>query len=114
MPGAWPEGAAVRLALPDKIMGVAEGVETALSAMRLFRLPTWACLSDVRLASWWPPEGVLEVVVFGDRDASAAGQAAAWALAKRLKAKGIKSSVELPPHDGQDWNDVLVHHLAHG
>jgi putative DNA primase/helicase len=65
------------------------------------------------LAEWVPPEGVEEVVVFGDNDAKYAGQAAAFALARKLSAKGMKASVKIPPIIGQDWNDVFQANASH-
>jgi len=48
------------------------------------------------------------VFVFGDNDSSSTGQAAAYTLAQRLKAKGITVMAEIPPNADQDWNDVLI------
>lgn len=108
MMGAMPTGAAVRLGLPKNgTIGIAEGIETALSASILFDLPVWAALTAGLLQEWAPPADVDTVFVFGDNDASNTGQAAAYGLAQRLKAKGLTVIVELPTSTGQDWNDVL-------
>ena len=45
-------------------------------------------------------------MIFGDNDASFAGQAAAFSLAERLRAEGITTVVELPDGADKDWNDV--------
>ena len=48
------------------------------------------------------------VFVFGGNDARSTGQAAAYVLAQRLKAKGMAAFVEIPPNVDEDWNDVLL------
>ena len=63
------------------------------------------------LQEWTPPNDVTTVMIFGDNDASSTGQAAAFTLAQRLKAKGVAAFVEIPPVTGQDWNDVLQNKL---
>jgi putative DNA primase/helicase len=108
MLGSVPEGAAVRLAKRDRALGIAEGIETALSAMSLFGVPCWSAINSSGLASWAPPDEVREVVVFGDHDLKFGGQAAAYSLAHRLACKGIKVRVEIPETVGDDWNDVLM------
>ena len=108
MEGTVPPGSAVRLCPVAEVMGISEGIETALSATALFGIPTWAALSDNRLAAWVPPEGCKSVIVFGDRDHSFAGQAAAYALAKRLRTTKMAVEVRLPDAMGTDWNDVLT------
>ena len=89
MMGSMPTGAAVRLMPHEDVLGIAEGIETALSASILFNVPCWAALTADLLQEWAPPANVSTVFVFGDNDASSTGQAAAYALAQRLKAKGI-------------------------
>jgi putative DNA primase/helicase len=106
MPGAIAKGAAVRLAPPAAAMGIAEGIETALSAMALFNVPTWAALNAEMLKAWQPPAGVLRVSIYGDNDANFTGQAAAFALAKRLSVEGIVAEIKIPEKIGDDWNDV--------
>jgi putative DNA primase/helicase len=106
MLGTMPTGAAVRLMPHQDVLGIAEGIETALSASNLFNVPIWAALSDGLMQDWVPPPDVRTVLIFGDNDLSFAGQTAAYTLAKRLKSKGLTTSVELPVRLGTDWNDV--------
>jgi putative DNA primase/helicase len=108
MPGAIPKGSSVWLAKPGDVLGIAEGIETALAASSLFGVPCWAALNSTMLASWIPPDGVREVVVFGDNDPKFGGAAAAYTLAHRLAVRGLTASVEIPSAAGDDWNDVLL------
>ena len=103
--GNLPAGAAVRLFSTSGAMGVAEGIETALSASVLFGVPVWSAISAGGLEKWSPPAGVNCVVIFGDNDLSGTGQAAAWILAKRLIAAGIAVDVKIPHQAGSDWAD---------
>lgn len=105
--GRLPAGGAIRLAPHRDILGIAEGVETALAATALYQTPCWAALNDGRLLEWEPPESVKAVVIFADNDKNHVGQAAAYALAKRLETSTRTADVMLPPDPGTDWNDVL-------
>lgn len=107
-PGPFPVGGAVRLMPSAETMGIAEGIETALSAARLFDVPVWAALSAGALIKWQPPANVRHVLVYGDNDTSHAGQAAAHSLVHRLKMEGLHAEVRLPDDEGADWNDVLL------
>jgi putative DNA primase/helicase len=107
MPGSIPKGSAVRLMPHQGEVGIAEGIETALSAAILFKIPCWAALNATMLRQWEPPATVEYVTVFGDNDANFTGQAAAYELARRLSSK-VGISVEIPKDEGQDWNDVLT------
>jgi putative DNA primase/helicase len=106
-------GSAVQLMPYTDILGIAEGIETAFAASRLFRVPCWAALNASNLQGWTPPEGV-RVLVFGDNDATKrfTGQRAAYALADRLAGAGVSVEVHIPNSAG-DWNDALwrVRHI---
>ena len=88
----------------DGHLGIAEGIETALSAQAIFGVPTWAALSADGMARWqWPAE-VRRVTIFAD--AGDAGRRAAARLADRLNLAGIPSEIVAPLH-GDDFNDDL-------
>jgi putative DNA primase/helicase len=108
MPGPLPKGSAIRLAGAAQAIGIAEGVETALSAAEVWNIPCWAAVNAAMLMAWEPPPEAREVFVFGDNDKRFGGQASAYALAHRLAMKGINVRVELPSRTGMDWNDVLM------
>ena len=103
--GSLPAGAAVRLSRTCSTLGVAEGVETALSASVAFGLPVWSAISSGGLEKCTPPAGINRVVIFGDNDLSGTGQAAAWILAKRLIAADVAVDVKIPTNPGTDWAD---------
>jgi putative DNA primase/helicase len=112
MPGKVPPGSAVRLFSHENRLGIAEGIETALSASKLFDVPCWAALTKDLLSRWTPPSQVQEVIIFADHDAP--GQTAAYALASRLTGRGRRVKIEIPDQAGQDWNDVLIRDRTEG
>lgn len=105
MPLPLPKGSAVRLARYEKTLGIAEGIETAVAATRLFAVPCWAALTANNMADWTPPEGVTHVEIFADHDRSLTGHAAAYTLGKKLKAKSLSVTIHIPEKEGWDWND---------
>lgn len=109
MPGELPPGACVMLsAYTGGALGIAEGIETALSASALWGLPVWAAINATMMAKWLPPEGCAEVAIFADHDQSHTGHAAAFTLSRRLRSKGIHTTVHVPPREGEDWADVYM------
>lgn len=107
MPGGAPKGCAIRLAGAEKVLGIAEGIETALSASILYEVPVWAAINSTLLSGWQPPDGIEKVIVFADCDRGFAGQAAAYVLAFKLSTK-IEVEVKMPPKIGTDWNDFWL------
>lgn len=106
MPAPIPEGSAVRLTPATDVLGIAEGLETAVAATKLFGVPCWAALNAFNLQKWLPPEGV-RVVIFGDNDASFTGQMSAHTLAHALTKKKFSVEVKIPDKAGWDWADML-------
>ena len=106
MPATVPAGSAIRLGEAGEVLGVAEGIETALCAMSRFEIPVWSCISSSIMSKWEPPTGVEEVVIFADNDRKFGGQAAAYNLAHRLSVKGLRVSVKVPKLVGSDWADA--------
>lgn len=108
MPGPVPAGAAIRLGTAGAELGIAEGIETALHAARRFGVTCWSAVTAGGIERWEPPSGVERVHVCGDTDASFTGQAAAFALAKRLvnRKQLVACEVHLPEQFGVDWADL--------
>lgn len=106
MAGRPLNGASIKIGAAGEVLGIAEGIETALAASRLFAVPVWAAISANLMEQWMPPAGVKSVIVFGDNDESFTGQASAYALAKKLRLKGIDAEVRIPELAGKDWADA--------
>lgn len=105
MAGKPMNGASIKLGATGEVLGIAEGIETALAASRKFSVPVWSAISANLMEQWMPPSGVSKVIVFGDNDESFTGQASAYALAKKLRLKGISVEVCIPELAGKDWAD---------
>jgi putative DNA primase/helicase len=98
-------GGAVRLGpICDRLM-VAEGIETALSAMQATGQPAWAALSTSGLRTLDLPDAVRDVTVLADGDDP--GEAAARDCAWRWKRQGRRVRIAHPPQ-GMDFNDLLM------
>ncbi|WP_114952238.1 DUF7146 domain-containing protein [Sphingosinicella terrae] len=94
---------AVRLGGLAPRLGLAEGIETAMSASHLFRMPCWATLGTERFGRVALPHEVGALVLFLDHDA---GGCRAEALAREAYAH-LDIEVRRPRLAGADWNDVL-------
>lgn len=101
-------GCAIRLAPVADHIAVTEGIENALAVMEGEGLPCWACVSAHGIETFIPPEGVKQVTIFADNDASFTGQAAAYALAKRLTREGFTVEVYVSGQVGDDYLDCLI------
>lgn len=108
--GLGPFGrGAVRLGGTGPRLGLAEGIETALSASILFGLPCWATLGTERFGLVELPAGVAELFLFLDHDA---GGRRAGSLARTAFASAVPIETHMPRRQGWDWNDVLMAKLA--
>jgi len=98
-------GTAVQLTCCDDTLGLAEGVETALSASLLHKVPVWAAcgrrLKDVPI-----PSSVRNIILFADNDLP--GCEAAESALKVFDAYSLNVTVCTPTTPGQDWNDALL------
>ena len=92
---------AVRLAKAGPILGICEGVETALSCMEIFGLPVWCALGS-RLDRIVLPAEVRKVVVLAD--AGNAGMAAARKAVATFVRQGRGATICVP--EIGDFNDV--------
>lgn len=105
MPAPGDLGAVnIQLGQSGPILGIAEGIETALAASARFGVPCWAAINTTIMAKWQPPDGVEKVIVFGDCDPKYGGQAAAFTLAHKLS-RHWETEVRIPEIFGTDWAD---------
>lgn len=99
------EGCAVRLMAASDVLGIAEGLETALSAAALDGVPVWASLNTAVLGKFEPPAAVKTLRIYADRDE--AGLLAAGHLMERLQGR-VRFELRVPPAPHKDFNDLLL------
>jgi len=99
--------AAVRLFAPvSGKLGLAEGVESAMSAYALTGIPVWATLGNERFGLVSVPESVTELHLFVDHDAG--GELAASRGLAAYARDGRTINVRKPSSRDTDWNDELT------
>lgn len=101
---------------PDGVLGVSEGLETAIAAMTISGLPVWACLGANNLGGYdkegaWtgfelPQDAPIKhLVIFADR--GPAGEAAAAYLRDVAVKAGVTAEIRLPA-SADDFNGDLL------
>ena len=100
----WLSNGAVQLTPCGSELGLAEGIETALSATQIHGIPCWAVLGAVRLEKIGLPGKIKRLHLFADNDEP--GRAAAERAITRYS-NHVKIKVWMPP-EGLDFNDVLM------
>jgi phage/plasmid primase-like uncharacterized protein len=98
-------GASIRLhEAVGPVIGVAEGIETALAASLASGVATVAAYCASALAAYCWPSGTRSLVIFADADR--AGYTAAKDLRARALTAGLRVQVLTPTVPGADWCDV--------
>ena len=99
--------AAVRLFAPASgKLGLAEGIESAMSAYALTGIPVWATLGNERFGLVSVPESVTELHLFVDHDAG--GDLAASRGLAAYSRDGRTIHIRKPSSRNSDWNDELT------
>lgn len=99
---------AIRLDVPqDGWLGVAEGIETALCASAMYKVPVWALVCSGMMRSFRPSQEIKLLTIFADNDANFVGQSAANALAMLVSQQGVECRVCVPHVVGSDWADEM-------
>lgn len=101
---------AIRMFPVASTLGIAEGIETALSAHQIYKVNTWATINSGFMKKFRVPAGVKNFIIFADRDInSATGLAAALECAHaNLLAKNDLQKVSVYYPDNGDFNDMLM------
>jgi putative DNA primase/helicase len=106
--GRYGTGPTIRLMPAAPMMGIAEGIETSISAARLFNMPVWSVLCAHGIETFEPPPECQHLIVLADHDKHGVSQRAAEALKTRIS---IVTDIKMPDRPGSDWNDVLSERL---
>jgi putative DNA primase/helicase len=108
--GTAPEGGVwFGVANPERELIVAEGIESTLSAMRLYRVEAGvAALSEGGIRRLVLPEAARRVRIFADRDELGQGLAAAYEARRRWKSEGRTVAISHANLIGEDANDVWL------
>ena len=110
---AGPKGhGLIRLSEVAPTLGIAEGIETALSAWMLSGTPVWSAVNVGGFKTFDVPDGVKQLRIFGDNDKTFVGQYGAYELAARITREHPEVEVEvlIPRVPGFDWADVALGH----
>lgn len=100
---------AVRLFPSASTLGIAEGIETALSSTQIYKCNTWSTLNASLMKKFRAPTGVEHLIIFTDTDKNGTGHAAAFECGNRnlLSNNDVKRVTIRWPEFG-DFNDTLT------
>ena len=104
------EPIAIKLFQASNVLGIAEGLESALSAKQLYKLPVWSAMNATYLKRFRAPTGVQTLYIFADNDKSLTGLAAAMDCGRSnlLSSNDVTKVVIRWPEKLNDFNDVLT------
>lgn len=103
----WPDDEGIRG------LGIAEGIESALAAARIFT-PMWATIDAGNMAAFPVLPCVEALTIFADHDrpnpktGRRAGNDAAKACGRRWAEAGREARIYLPPREGTDMADLAA------
>jgi putative DNA primase/helicase len=103
------DGCAIKLSPDEHIsstLGIAEGLETALSVMAAGWRPVWAVGSAGSIEKFPVLPDIEHLTIFADNDASGTGQRAADVCAARWRRAGGRADILTPREVGTDWADA--------
>jgi putative DNA primase/helicase len=100
---------AVKLFPAASTLGIAEGIETALSAHQLYKMPVWSALNATLMKKFKAPPGVETLVIYADNDKNGTGLNAAFECGnKNLLSQNDVARVIIKWPELPDFNDMLL------
>jgi len=103
------ESIAIKLGRAGDLLGIAEGIETSLSANQIYQCPVWSVINTAYMKKFRAPPGVTKLYIFADNDSNGVGLAAAFECGSRnILANNDVELVRIRwPSKVNDFNDVL-------
>jgi len=100
----------VRLFDSASTLGIAEGIETALSCRQIYKCNIWSTLNSQMMKKFRAPSGVKHLMIFADNDKNGTGLAAAFECGSmNIKANNDVEKVTIRwPGDQCDFNDMIL------
>jgi len=104
----YGDSLAVKMFPHKKVLGIAEGIETALSCAQRYDVPVWSTLNSTYLKKFRAPKGVSNLLVFADNDSNGTGLSAAFDCARSniLLPNDVVDCVIIWPRERGDFNDM--------
>jgi putative DNA primase/helicase len=100
---------------PEHEFIIGEGVESTLSAMRIYGAAAGcAALSAAGITRLVLPEAARRVRIFSDHDPDGKGLAAACTARQRWEGEGRQVAISQARAVGEDANDIWRSRVAHG
>lgn len=98
----------IRLMDAEKTLGIAEGIETALSVHDKYDIKCWSTINSGFMKRFRAPKGVTKLYIFADNDKSGTGHAAAFECARaNLSANNdVVDITVMWPDELGDFNDL--------
>lgn len=102
------QSVAIRLSDVSSTLGIAEGIETALSCKQKYKCNTWATLNASLMKRFIAPKGVKHLIIFADTDSNLTGHASAFECGRKniLSNNDVEKVSIRWPQKG-DFNDVI-------
>jgi putative DNA primase/helicase len=106
----YPGSVAVKLFEAGAVLGIAEGIESALSAANIYKMPVWSAINATIMQRFRAPTGVTALYVFADNDKNGTGLAAAFACGRAniLSNNDVQKVYIRWPLKLNDFNDMLT------
>lgn len=102
------QSVAIRLSDVSSTLGIAEGIETALSCHQVYKCSTWSVLNTSLMKRFRAPTGVDHLIIFADSDDNGAGLNAAFECGhKNIMTKNDVKRVTIRWPNKGDFNDFL-------
>ena len=101
---------AIKLFSHKDVLGIAEGIETALSACQMFKVPTWSVLNTTFMKRFVAPKDLKVLYVFADNDTNGSGLAAAFTCGRNniIRNSSLEKVHILWPLRNGDFNDIIT------